>query len=113
MAPARLARLVNHVDHVFLASHRIQESHAVLVVLVVPVIPVVPVVLLLQTILVIQAVLDIFNLLAGRVFQDYHELLASPLVQQDQLPLVVQDELGPLRDLVGLGYLVLPVLKYF
>ena len=55
------------------------------------------------------------------MFQDDHELLASPLVQRDLLPLVVQDDLGLLADLVvqddlGLladlvvpGYLVLPV----
>jgi len=72
-------------------------------------------VLLILTILtilvvhVVQVVLDIPDLLAGRVVHGDHVVLVSPLVQRDQLPLVVQDNLGLPADLIVLGYLVLLV----
>jgi len=97
---------VDPADHVVLAIHLPQESRVVLAVLAVLLILTILTILVVH---VVQVVLDIPDLLAGRVVQGDHVVLVSLLVQRDQLPLVVQDNLGLPADLVVLGYLVLLV----
>ncbi len=96
-------------DHVVLAIHLPQESRVVLAVLAVLLILTILTILVVHVVQVVQVILDIPDLLAGRVVQGDHVVLVSPLVQRDQLPLVVQDNLGLPADLVVLGYLVLLV----
>ncbi len=98
-------------DHVVLAIHLSQESRVVLAILAVLAVLLILTILTILVVHVVQVVLDIPDLLAGRVVQGYHVLLVSPLVQRDQLPLVVQDNLGLPADLVVLGYLVLLVVQ--
>ncbi len=98
-------------DHVVLAIHLSQKSRVVLAILAILAILLILTILTILVIHVVQMVLDIPDLLASRMVQDYHVLLVSPLVQRDQLPLMVQDNLELSANLVVLGYLVLLVVQ--
>jgi len=95
---------VNPTDHVVLAIHLSQKFRVVLAILAILLILTILTILMVH---VIQMILDIPDLLAGRMIQSYHVLLVFSLVQRDQLPLMVQNNLGLSANLIVLEYLVL------
>jgi len=102
---------VNPTNHVVLAIHLSQKSRVILAILAILAILLILTILTILMVHVIQVVLDIPDLLTGRMIQSYHVLLIFPLVQRDQLLLMVQNNLGLSANLIVLEYLVLLVVQ--